>query len=280
MNNIEIFDVLSDSVFIRMLSCREAVHPGDWIESNMHADYDLWLVQSGAIEVSMEDARLSARQGDWVFFYPGMPYTARAAGGDCRFIYVHFEFGIGDQVGLLADFPLAGVVPGRLLEAEGKLLESTFDRRRGQGQDGLARLELKGILTQVIAKILQLHAQGHYAGRYPQTHPKRNRIRHLDALRGVLAAMHKQLHEPVSISRLAHAAGMSEKYFIAYFKRALGVTPGQYIYQLKMIKARDYLYSRKAYTMQEIAALLGYADAYTFSKAFKKTYKVPPSKFI
>lgn len=278
MDNIDIFDVLSDSVSIRMVSCHEAEHPGDWIENNLHADYDLWLVQAGAIEVTMGEERLSAKPGDWVFFYPGMPYTARAEGGDCRFIFVHFEFGIGDQVGLLGDFPLAGVVPGRLLEAEGRLFGSTFHRK--QAKDGLTRLELKGILTQVIAKILQQHAQGQYAGLYPHSHPKRNRIRHLDALREVLAAIHNRLHEPVSISRLALTAGMSEKYFIAYFKRALGVTPGQYVYRLKMIKARDYLYSKKAYSMQEIAAMLGYADAYTFSKAFKKTYNVPPTKFI
>ncbi len=278
MNNTDIFDVLSDSISVRMLSCNEADHPDDWIENNMHADYDLWLVQNGTIEVTMAETRLLARPGDWVFFYPGMPYTARTADGDCRFIYVHFEFGIGDQVGLLGDFPLAGVVPERLLEAEGRLFSRTFHRK--QARDGLIRLELKGILTQILAKILQQHAQGHYAGLFPHSYPKRNRIHHLDVLREVLAAIHNRLHEPVLISQLAQAAGMSEKYFIAYFKRALGVTPGQYIYQLKMIKARDYLYSKKAYTMQEIAALLGYADAYTFSKAFKKNYNVPPSKFI
>lgn len=278
MNRVDIFDVLSDRISIRMLSCNEAVHPGDWVESGKHADYDLWLVQAGAIEVTIGENRLTARPGDWVFFYPGMPYTARAADGDCRFVYVHFEFGIGDQVGLLEDFPLAGVVPEELLEAEGRMFSGVFHRKRAK--DGLTRLELKGILTQIIARILQMHTQGRYAGWDARSGPKRSRIRHLDALQNVLAVIHGGLQEPVSISRLALTAGMSEKYFIAYFKRALGVTPGQYIYQWKMIKARDYLYSKKAYTMQEIAALLGYADAYTFSKAFKKTYNVPPSKFI
>jgi AraC family transcriptional regulator len=72
---------------------------------------------------------------------------------------------------------------------------------------------------------------------------------------------------------------MSEKYFIRYFKQALGVTPGQYMIQLRMNRARDLVYTQR-YSMQQVASLLGYPDAYSFSKAFKKHYKVPPSKFV
>jgi AraC-like DNA-binding protein len=45
-----------------------------------------------------------------------------------------------------------------------------------------------------------------------------------------------------------------------------------------MNRARDYLYE-KNYTIQQIAGFLGYPDPFTFSKAFKKFYNVPPSKF-
>ncbi|MGO4374436.1 helix-turn-helix transcriptional regulator, partial [Paenibacillus sp. MCAF20] len=88
-----------------------------------------------------------------------------------------------------------------------------------------------------------------------------------------------RLHQPVRIGELAELAGMSEKYFILYFKQALGITPGSYIYQLKMNRARELLYSR-TFSIQQIAGLLGYPDPYSFSKAFKKYYKVPPSKFV
>ncbi len=80
------------------------------------------------------------------------------------------------------------------------------------------------------------------------------------------------------MNELAALVGISEKYFITYFKKALGITPGQYIYQIKMNRAREYL-NEKKYTIQQIANLLGYPDPFTFSKAFKKYYNVPPSKF-
>jgi len=273
-----IFDVLSESIAIRMLSCNEANHPGDWTETQMHADYDLWLVRDGEVEVQIGASSQMAGPGDWVFFYPGVPYTARAATDACRFIFAHFEFGIGERSGMLQHFPLAGVVPGSRMEEEGRHFSKIFDS--GRLEDGLTRLRLKGSLTLVVARILQLHAQGRYSGLDAAPANKRSRIRQLDALREVLAAMHARLHESVSVADLAREAGMSEKYFIAYFKRALGVTPGQYMYQMRMNKARDYLYNRRAYSIQEIAAMLGYADAYTFSKAFKKYYNVAPSRFV
>ena len=67
--------------------------------------------------------------------------------------------------------------------------------------------------------------------------------------------------------------------FIEYFKRTLGISPGQYIKSLKMNLARDYIYEKK-YSVKEIAYMLGYTDQYTFSKAFKKQFNTPPSRFI
>lgn len=86
------------------------------------------------------------------------------------------------------------------------------------------------------------------------------------------------LHRPLRVQEMASVASMSEKYFITFFKKAIGVTPGQYLFHLKMNKARDYIY-KMDHSMKEIAALLGYPDAYSFSKAFKRFYQIAPSRF-
>jgi len=41
-----------------------------------------------------------------------------------------------------------------------------------------------------------------------------------------------------------------------------------------MNRARDYLYQGKYTIIKEISSMLGYPDQYSFSKAFKKHYKM------
>lgn len=137
---------------------------------------------------------------------------------------------------------------------------------------------MKASLLLVIAKILELHGQGLYHGEFLKDRKLRKIEGSLEVLQNVFSYVDENLHRAIRVNELADITGVSEKYFISLFKKILGITPGQYINQIKMNRARDYLYEKK-YTIQQIAGFLGYPDPFTFSKAFKKFYNVPPSKF-
>lgn len=95
----------------------------------------------------------------------------------------------------------------------------------------------------------------------------------------VLDYISTHIDQSVSVKDLAAVVGMSEKYFISFFKDAVGITPASFMLQLRMKKAREFLYEDK-YSIKEIADCLGYEDQYTFSKAFKKIYGVASSKIV
>ena len=101
----------------------------------------------------------------------------------------------------------------------------------------------------------------------------------LARLQPALIYINHHLSEPLSIQKLASVINLSEKYFIAFFKKTMGITPTSFIMLLKMKKALEYLYEQN-YSVKEVSALVGYADVYTFSKAFKKMYGTSPSNFI
>lgn len=272
--NISIMDELSEHLTLRTNSCSKQIHDGNWNEYKKHSDYDLWFITKGSVRINMDGIQHTANQGDIVFFYPYMPYSASTTEESCSFIYIHFDFGIAEQRHILEKFPLSGIVRGHLLPEEALLFISAYRRLKKGG----SQLYLKAALLLVLSKILELHAQVRYSGDF-QYQGKRNKSEgSLDVLQDVFQYVDQHLHRPIRVQELATVAGVSEKYFISLFKKTLGITPGQYMNQIKMNRARDYLYEKK-YTIQQIAGMLGYPDPFTFSKAFKKTYNVPPSKF-
>ena len=78
-----------------------------------------------------------------------------------------------------------------------------------------------------------------------------------------------------SVELLAKKAGMSRRYFEKLFFAEKGTTPRNYVIELKMSLARELLLNEKL-SVSDVAAELGYADVYHFSKIFKqKTGKSP-----
>ncbi|MEO2202782.1 AraC family transcriptional regulator [Paenibacillus pabuli] len=276
--NMSILNELSEYIHLRMSSYLEQTHDKDWTEHKSHPDYDLWFIQSGSVKIMIDGLEYTAVPGDAVFFYPDMPYIASTSEEVCRFIYIHFDFSIGEQQRILSGFQLPGIVPGNLIQEETTLFTKVFRRlKEGSGTSG-NQLYLKASLLAVIAKIIELHGQGAYVGQFLNGKKPRKTEGSLEVLQDVFQYVDANLHRSIRMNDLAVIAGISEKYFISYFKKTLGITPGQYISQIKMNRARDYLYEKK-YTIQQIASFLGYPDPFTFSKAFKKYYNVPPSKF-
>ncbi|XEC94009.1 AraC family transcriptional regulator [Paenibacillus tarimensis] len=278
MKDMGILNELSELISLRMKSFFELAHDGKWFEHKAHIDYDLWFIQSGTVTLTIDGMEHTANPGDVVFFYPGVPYMASTTDKGCRFIYIHFDFEIGKQGRILNDFGLSGIVPQELIGEEAIMFGKAFAQSHRLSSMPGNRLYLKACLTAVIAKIIELYGQDQYTGSFLKGRIPRNTERNLDVLQPVFDYVNNHLHKSIKMNELAALVGISEKYFITYFKKALGITPGQYIYQIKMNRAREYLNVKK-YTIQQIANFLGYPDAFTFSKAFKKYYNVPPSKF-
>jgi AraC-like DNA-binding protein len=99
----------------------------------------------------------------------------------------------------------------------------------------------------------------------------------ISRLHDALSFISNNIDKSISNSDLAKISRMSEKYFITYFKKTVGITPAKFITKEKMKRALILLHEKK-YSIKEISQKVGYTDQYTFSKVFAKTYKVPPSK--
>ena len=78
------------------------------------------------------------------------------------------------------------------------------------------------------------------------------------------------------IKEVAEHCKMSEYHFFRRFKEVHKKTPHQYITEQKMHLAK-YLLKGSKNSVSEVALSCGYSDVFSFSKAFKKFYGLPPS---
>lgn len=84
--------------------------------------------------------------------------------------------------------------------------------------------------------------------------------------------------EKISLDQMAENMYLSPFYISRIFKNETGYAPIQHLINIRLEKAKDLLESAYPGSIQEVAALVGYDDAYHFSKLFKKRYGISPSQ--
>ncbi|HDR8999196.1 TPA: AraC family transcriptional regulator [Burkholderia vietnamiensis] len=87
-------------------------------------------------------------------------------------------------------------------------------------------------------------------------------------------------HEPISAEQLAQVAGVSVRSLYAGFKEYLGVSPMQYLRDLRMECARTELTSGEASNVAGVALRWGFAHMGRFSNDYKQRYGETPSQTL
>ena len=87
--------------------------------------------------------------------------------------------------------------------------------------------------------------------------------------------LHEHYSEIHSMDTVAEVCHISRSHLYNLFNEYVQMTPKEYLERLKISTAADLL-TQTDWTMDRIAEKTGYADAPTFSKAFKRCNGIPP----
>jgi AraC-like DNA-binding protein len=93
-----------------------------------------------------------------------------------------------------------------------------------------------------------------------------------------LKYIHAHYCENINVQGLSLELGLSYNYFSKLFKRNTGVSPIQYINNLKINKAK-FLLKNTDMQVGEIAEAVGCIDQFYFSRMFKRTENLSPIKY-
>ncbi|RCR68725.1 response regulator [Larkinella punicea] len=84
----------------------------------------------------------------------------------------------------------------------------------------------------------------------------------------------------LNVPELAHQFAMSESTLLRQLKRLTGLSPLQYVQAVRMEEARRLLESHTNYSITQVAAKVGYADARSFARSFRTRFGKPPSELL
>ena len=101
-------------------------------------------------------------------------------------------------------------------------------------------------------------------------------LEHDNPIYKAIKYIQENIMQPFSISHLASDLNMSETNFCNSFKKIMGITPKEYITNMKLTKAKDMLKSRN---VTEVAFDLGYENISHFIALFKSKYGITPKQY-
>lgn len=90
--------------------------------------------------------------------------------------------------------------------------------------------------------------------------------------------IHTQYSKTLKVSQIAKKLNLNRSYLYKIFKEETGYSLKDYLIQIRMEKSADLLTST-TFHISEIANAIGFPDALTFSKAFKKHFGQSPSNY-
>jgi len=121
-----------------------------------------------------------------------------------------------------------------------------------------------------VAEILE-----RYSGLY--AHIARDDLSH--ALGKIMKYIRQNFTKNISLLQLSIYSGLSENYICALFKKELGITFLDYVYELRLKCAMELLLTDEGKTIQEIAKRVGYHSDRQFFRIFRDHLGMPPQKF-
>jgi AraC family transcriptional regulator len=134
------------------------------------------------------------------------------------------------------------------------------------------------LYSESLANTLATHLLRHYTVWKPT--PQEAVAKHpASTLRHVIEYIHDNLDQHLTLTELSLVAGMSAYHFARTFKQVTGVTPHQYVLNVRVEQAKGLLLQGKL-TIAEIASQVGFFDQSHLTRSFKRLVGVTPQALL
>ncbi len=244
-----------------------------------HDHGEIAFVLSGIGKYRIEDEVYTIQEGDLLIFNPGVRHQALVnpeSGGPTT------EFFIG-----YSDLQLQGLPANCMPVPEGEYMLHTAGELRQrlfkicssmEAEKAVCRqgkyFMLKAYMIQLLLLVIREQCE---PMEKPQGYAFESANRKY-VVEQMLNYFEDHYDEKISLDQIAENMYLSPFYISKIFKSETGDTPIRHLINIRLEKAKALLEEGCDGSIQEVAAMVGYDDAYHFSKLFKKHFGVSPSQ--
>ncbi len=250
----------------------------EWYHS--HDYLELAFVMSGAGRYRIAEKMYDVKEGDLLIFNPGVKHQALLPEGkDVGTTEFFVGFSEVQMQGMYKNYiPLS--TEGNILHTGGELRQKLFKicsametekTLSGQGRYFIMKAYLMQMLVHVIRALSEPVEVAPSGYSFESVNKKY-------VVEQIVNYFEDHYSEKISLERIAENMYLSTFYISKIFKSETGDTPIHHLINIRLEKAREILEKRPGMNIKEVAAMVGYDDAYHFSKQFKKHYGISPSQ--
>lgn len=244
-----------------------------------HDHLELAFVLAGAGKYQIEGEMYEVREGDLLIFNPGVKHQALLSESSS---VATTEFFVG-----FSDFQLPGYPHNYLPVPNGKhIIHSTGEFRQKLSRicasmDAESRMYKEGryfMLKAYLMQLILLVIREQCDAVSPTGSCAFESVNKKYVVERIINYFEEHFSDKISLDQIAENMYLSPFYISKIFKSEVGDTPIRYLINIRLEKAKALLEEERGSSIQEIAAMVGYDDAYHFSKLFKKRYGISPSQ--
>ncbi len=154
---------------------------------------------------------------------------------------------------------------------------SDFEYARSAMRSGVSDYLLKPVLKSQLYDVLVRLTAGKRAADEQMNKPIDARDNHL--IEQIKHELERQYDKNFELIKLAEELDMNASYISRVFKLNAGITITDYLIQIRIEKAKQFLVDHPQLKNYEVAQLVGYQDSVYFNKLFKKITGVTPREY-
>ncbi len=245
----------------------ERTHPDYVVERSDFPYFGIELVTEGNGHLTLSDEHFRLQRGVVFAYGPGIEHRIENKSSDgMRKYFLDFVGTDGESL-----LKAAGLLDGKPILASG-IIEFT-DLWNAIDREAREKSDVSREICQSLARILLLKIQQRRVN--DGTHAP-TAFRTYETVRQFIEENYMKVS---TVEQVAEACGISPVYVSRLFKRYSATGAYQFLLRLRMNHAADLL-MKHGLLVREVADSLGFADAFQFSRAFKRVYGVAPSSLV